>query len=804
MHVAGVDWRLDLDYRAKTFSGTVSIEIEGANGTVALDAARLTVDSARLDGVPVPWREDRAKETLEFTGVSAQPHRLEISYRGSVEPNSLIGPYVSPCGSGYALTTMMFPTGSRRLLPAFEHPSMKTVYRLVLTVDPDVRVIFNTAPRSERAVDGRRELTYEPTPPMSVYLLYLGIGPFDAYSSQGHRWSVTVATSPGRAPAGRFCAERSTELLAAYEEYYGVAYPLPKLDLVALENFWAGAMENWGAIAFRESAVLVDPMTSAQARRNVLVILAHEIAHQWFGNLVTPAAWDDFWLNESFATFVGFRIVARRYPEEEALNYLLIRWFGPALEQDSLHSTHPIRVPVSGPEALGEVSDEVTYGKGAAVLRMIEAYLGEETFRRGVSRYLDRHRYANARAEDLWTALDEVSGQPVSRVMTEWITRPGYPIVHARWARGRLDLRQEQFHADGTSSKATWPIPMRVVTGEGERTILLENPATTIATETPRGLRINPGRTAFVRVAYDAALFDTLVAELSSMEPTDQWGLIIDTQALVYAGLTPLTGFLQLVEAGTSLNALAPVQAMANALGDLHRPLHDFPPFLAAARKFLAAQLARIGLEPALEEPPSSAILRQVLAQNLVGVDPAFARTLAPRFAEFDRLPPELQAPVAEAFASAGGTAAWEPLLDRLASATREAERGQMLRALGAFRDPALVRRSLDLVPGPRMTAGMALELLVGVAANPASGRELFDWFRARAGPVTEMWAGTPLLSLYLRAALTTMGLDQEGPVEQYFREHPPRDAARGIEQGLESLRIAARLRRTALGSRPA
>ena len=801
MRIIGVDWRLDLRYREKSFTGKVSIEVECASDPLVIDAAHLTIDSATVDGRPARYREDAAKGILEFAGVSPQPHRLEIAYRGVADANSLVGLYVSPSGSGYNLTTMMFPTGSRRLLPSFENPAVKTVYRLVLTVDADVTAIFNTGLRSERTTAGRRELTFEPTPPMSAYLLYLGVGPFDTITVPGDRWSVTVAASPGRAASGRFCAERATELLAAYEEYFAAPYPLPKLDLVALENFWAGAMENWGAIAFRESLVLVDPATSVRERRAVLLVLAHEIAHQWFGNLVTPVWWDDFWLNESFATFVGHRIVGRRYPQEDPWSTFLIRYFWLALEQDSLTSTHPIKVAVDSAEALGEISDEITYGKGAAVLRMVEAYLGEETFRKGVSQYLAKYRFSNARAEDLWSALGAVSDRPVGRVMTEWITRPGHPIVHAHWENDKLTLRQERFRADGVPSPGVWPIPLRVVSAEGESTTLFEAPEMTVAMGSPKGLRVDPGRTAFLRVHYDASLFDTMVAEFGSMAPIDQWGFVVDTHALVYADLTPLARFLQIVRAGTSLTEGLPVRSLVRALSDLYRPLYDVPEFLTTSRRFLRAQLQTVGLEARPDEPDSRGFLREQLATCLALSDPDFARELSPRFAEFDRLPGELRGPVAIAFASAQGAAAFQPLVTRLRSTTRDSERVQMLQALGAFRDPHVIRQALDLIPSPGVTPSGALDLLITVSTNPIGGRELFDWYRSRSKALSEMWAGTPLLSLFLRACLAGFGVDQEEEVERYFVEHTPPDAVMAVQQGLETLRLVMRLRRRVRGN---
>ena len=801
MQVSSIDWWLDLRFREKSFSGRVAIHFEDPRDPLTVDASHLVIESAALDGRTVPFLEDPSKGILEFRGISPGTHRLEISYHGAADPNSLVGLYVSPCGPGYCLTTMLFPTGSRRLLPSFEEPAVKTVYRLVLTTDADVKAIFNTAPLSERTVGDRREVTFEPTPPMSAYLLYLGVGPFETLTVPGTRWSVTVAASPGRASAGRYGAERATEILAAYEEYYRVPYPLPKLDLVALENFWAGAMENWGAIAFRESAVLVDSNTTVRERRVNLLVLAHEIAHQWFGNLVTPLEWNDFWLNESFATFVAHRLVDRRYPTEEPWTYFMTRYADLALREDARSSTHPVQVAVSSPDELGEVADEVTYGKGAAVLRMVEAYVGEESFRQGVSRYLERYRYQNARAQDLWTSLAEASDRPVSRVMTEWITRPGFPIVHAHWAKGTLTLRQERFRSDGAPSPGQWPIPLRVTSSSGEASVLFETPELSLPMRTPEGLRINPGRTAFARVHYDDGLLDQVVKEFRTMSPIDQWGVVSDAHAFVYAGLTTVSRFLEIVEAGTTVRGELPVLAMTNALMDLYHPLHDVPGFVSVAQKFLRSQLEAVGLERRAGEPDSQRFLRELLAWPLVRIDPEFAARLAPSFAEFDRLPSELRLAVATAHLGAGEPTAFEQLVARLRSTTVDAERAQLLRALGCLQDPVLLGRALDLIPSPGVTPSGALELFLGYSSNPWGGAEVFQWYQRRAPALSEMWAGTPILGMFFQLTLPSMGLDREEEVDRYFRSHVPLEARRGVEQGLEEMHLTMRLRTRELGS---
>ena len=799
VRVERIDWNLNVEFREKTFSGRVSIEVEDAPDPLTVDAARLTVDSASLDGRPAAYHENLAEGTLEFAGVTRGPHRLEIAYRGAVDPNSLVGIYVSPAGPGYCLTTMLFPTGSRRLLPCFEDPTAKTVYRLVVTVDADLKVIFNTPPSAERLVGGRREVTFSPTPRMSAYLLYLGIGPFDTFTVPGHPWSVTVAASPGRASAGRYCAERASKILRAYEAYYGVPYPLPKLDLVALENFWAGAMENWGAIACRESAVLVDPRTTARERRVNIQVLAHEIAHQWFGNLVTPTAWDDFWLNESFATFVGHRIVDQQFTEERPWAYFLQRYYGRALEQDSRSSTHPVKVSVASADELGEIADDVTYGKGAAVLRMIDSYLGEPIFRKGLSAYLAKHQYANARAEDLWDALAEASQKPVARIMTEWITRPGYPVVLASWSDGQLTLRQSRFRGDGTPSPAVWPIPLTIETPHGKESVVFETAELTQAVPSREGLRINPGRTAFARVRYDDGLFDQVRKEFLTWDPIDQWGVIVDTLAFVFAGTVPLERLLEIVDASRTLTDEIPVEAVTEALHRLYVPLHDVPGFLAVAQGFLRAQLQKVGLDRRPGETDSTWLIRETLARRLVEMDAEFARELALRFPGLDDAAPELRPAIVLAYARAGGSSAFDPLVTRLRSTASDGERVQLLRALAGFQEPALVRRALDLIPSPGVTPSGALDLFWGLRANPAAGAPVFEWYREHSQSLSQMWAGTGMTSTVLTWGIPLMGLDREDSVEEYFRDHTPPEARMGVAQGFETLQLWTRLRRRVL-----
>jgi tricorn protease interacting factor F2/3 len=795
VEVTGVDWWLDIHHAEKTFEGRVRLALEGAADPLVLDSSQLTIESSDLDGRAVTPVEDTPAGTIRFPSVGPGSHTLEIRYRGAAREGSLVGMYVSPAGSSYVLTTMLFPTGSARLLPGFEHPAVKTVYRLTLRVDPGLRAVFNTAPEREREVDGRREIVFAPTPRMSAYLLYLGVGPFETLTVPGGRWSVIVDASPGRAEAGRYCAERASEILTGYEEYYRLPYPLSKLDLIALEDFWAGAMENWGAISARESVLLVDAATSVSLRRRILVTLAHEIGHQWFGDLVTNAWWDDFWLNEAFATFVAYHLVDRLYPSEESWKEMLSRWIGPALDLDALPSTHPVRVPVASPAQVGENSDHITYGKGAAVLRMIEAFLGEETFRRGVTRYLTEHQYGNATSQDLWRALASESDRPVERIMTEWITRPGYPVLRASLASGQLRVRQERFRGDGAPAPGVWPIPLRLRDASGERSLLVETAEVTVPLASPRGLRIDPGRNAFVRIEYEGTLFEAMFAEFPSMEPIDQWGFISDLGALVYAGRASLDQVVALVRTGIHLTDDLAILGLTDLVGDLGFVLHDVPSFLDPAREFLRVQLGRIGEERRADEPESHRILRETLLVARAELDREFAASLGARFADFDQLPAELRRPVSIAFARSGGARAVDGLVARLRVPGTSGEHAVIHRALGALEDPDALRRTFHLIPGPEIPSSGAFLLLGAMSRNPVGRGMLFDWYRENAQALGDLWAGTPLQSEFLRASLPGMGLDREAEIRAYFAAHTPADAQYGVQQGLDSLRLSSRLR---------
>ncbi|NBV03871.1 MAG: M1 family peptidase, partial [Acidimicrobiia bacterium] len=476
---------LEPDLDAATFSGTVTIHVDVATPDpsmdgIVLNAAELGIHSATIDGEPasVTVDEDLERVTVS-TGspLDAGPHRVELTFDGTIN-DRLRGFYRSTFIDGDGVeqviaTTQMQSTDCRRAFPCLDEPEFKAVFSITMTVADGLTVISNSPESSRREVEspsGRRvEVTFGDTMRMSTYLVAFIVGPLkatDAIDVDGV--PVRVVHTPGKGHLTAFGLETAAFSLRWFREYYGIDYPGDKIDLVALPDFAAGAMENLGCITFRENLLLVDPARSTQSEKQLVVdVVAHELAHMWFGDLVTMRWWNGIWLNEAFATFMELAACAAFRPEWG-------RWetFGVersvAFETDSLSSTRPVEFEVRSPADAEGMFDVLTYQKGGALLRMLEQHLGEERFRAGVSHYLKRHAYRSTETADLWDAIEETSGEPVRRIMDSWIWQPGYPLVEATLDGDEVVLGQRRFSFSDSGDGTVWAVPVASIDWNSE------------------------------------------------------------------------------------------------------------------------------------------------------------------------------------------------------------------------------------------------------------------------------------------------------------------------------------------------
>ena len=660
----GLRYGLAIDVRADSleFQGRLTISARALPARLELDSVGLAVQSVTRGQLPIAFQVESEKGRLILPEIPAGAADVVIEYSGKIDDAGVRGFHVSPMGTGRLYTTYFEPNGARRLLPCLDRPDAKAVFAVELTVPP-VAVAISNMPvdTSESLPDGRRRVRFAPTP-MSTYLLYVGIGPVEELAGNGSHPRVIVGTPPGRSSAGRFSLDVGERAIEYFNDYYAEPYPLPKLHLLAIPQFGSGAMENWGAIAFQEYLLLHDDRSTASARMRSVEVICHEIAHQWFGNLVTMRWWNDLWLNESFASFVAIQAQAALFPDWGAWDDFLSGEYAGSMLWDALPHTHPIRVEVQDPNQIRQIFDEISYGKGSSVLRMAEAYVGEPAFRRGVSQYLADHRWGNAQSEDLWKAVAGASEPAVERLFTEWVGRGGFPVVRARLDGRALTLEQRRFSLLEPVPDTPWPIPLQIRDGSAVHRRLFDSAHITVEVGGPCPV-INPGRTGFYRVQYEGVLRDRLLPTFAELPPIDRWGLLNDARALFLAGVNSLDEYLSLLGRVAAETDPFVVGEVIDSFRTLFPVVHRVPRWESALREIVTAQSSRLGLDAHDGEPDRERALREQVQFARVRLDPAFASRLAEMFPRRDALSPELVRPVMLAYALTAG-----PSIDRPAA----------------------------------------------------------------------------------------------------------------------------------------
>ena len=737
------------DLVARTTTGTARIELELLQPVheLVLNALELDIDGAALADdparpTPLTARLDPVRQTLTLpVELAAGPHTITITYRGRIGTQAegfFVDKYPTPTGDKLMLGTQFEPTDARRVFPCWDEPVYRATYDITLVVPEKLMAVANTPIIRETPVrGGLKEVVFERTPAMASYLVALYAGEFEAAEGEQDGVKLRIITTEGKRASALYALEATKRILAYYNEYFGVRYPLPKLDQVAVPNAFAtfGAMENWGCITYIDTALLYDQAAGSQeGRERVFKVIAHEMAHQWFGDLVTMAWWDNLWLNEGFASWVGTK-------SSDALNPDWQLWVRAneqkenAMALDARRTTHPIQQPIANESQANDAFDTISYQKGQSFLRMLETYLGEDTFRAGIRRYVEQHKYSSSTTADLWTALGEASGKPVVSLAAGWTEQPGFPVVFVsaagEGAARTLQLQQSRFSLnDPNAAPLTWKIPVTIANTASLRSVsvtLLEGrPATTpwpAGAGTPKA---NVGNAGFYRVLYDDALTDALRREITALPVADQLNLLGDTWALVEAGRVPATVWLGLAE---QLRASPSQPAWEDMLGNLDlidRFELDQPgrrAWQAWAVQLLAPRLALLGWDAKAGESPLDAALRAKLigALGRFGHRPVIeecTRRFHAYLADPASLAGNLRSPV---LAVVGRYATRETYdqLHQLARAARTTEEKRRAYAgMQAALDPALATETLGLTLGSEMSTTESARNVAAIATN--------------------------------------------------------------------------------------
>jgi tricorn protease interacting factor F2/3 len=778
--VRNYDLFLDIDFTGLAYTGRVTVDLDTA-GDVSLDAVGLKIKSVKRGNTSVPFRHNGKTlevQTGKFSG------SLDVEFSGKVSEN-FTGLYKASFGDGYILSTHLEAVSARKVFPCLDHPAYKAVFKLTVVTGPDLKVISNMPILSEETRAGKKITAFDKTPKMSTYLFYLGVGKFvEDRNRHGKTFLYAAHARPRGAIKTEFSFEAAQKVLDYYESYFGIPYQLPKLHQVAVPEFAYGAMENWGAITYREILIHVDQNTSVRARKAVANVIAHEIAHMWFGDLVTMKWWDDLWLNESFATFMGHKAVDTAYPQWTVWQDFVRTQTSGAMGRDSLRGTHPIEARVKDPAEIEELFDEISYGKGASILRMIEAYIGPDSFQKGVGNYLQKFRYSNASGHDLWTHLQEASGTEVSRIMEAWISKLGFPVITATLSGNKLVLEQERFLQAGGIEKQTWPVPITmVVNGKPQRLLFEKEKAEIAIGPSPKSLKLNVDQTGFYLVNYRGKELLDLVWK-SKLSPLDKWGLLSDAKNLLLSGHLPFKEYLRLLERYRSEDEYLPVFEASDQLEFLHvlAPQKMRETAVGYHRAWLKALQSK--------NDENSKLVRGVVAARLALMDDSYAKEQGGKIKDLANVEPDMKRPAVIGYARSSSD--YDGLMSGFKKSTTDEERLRYLEGLASFKRPDLVGKALGFSLSPEVKKQDVRNMVLYATSNADVRNATWQWFKTNIEKLDKMYEGTAQLSAIMRAYISIVGIGHVDDAESLFRQHPLPAA----DATLEKLKIYDRLAR--------
>lgn len=628
------DLSLDLDRPGRQFQGQVRIEGQAlADQHLGLHAKDLTITAITVDDQPATWQVDGDELTITAAAIgTGKDHSVMVQFSGQIT-DAMHGLY--PCYSEHEgtsqelLATQFESHHAREAFPCIDEPAAKATFDLCLTTEANITVLGNMPVTEQRTTGGRLTTRFARTPRMSTYLLAWVCGPLHCRSARTRDGvEVNVWATPAQpARTLSFALDIAVRSIEFYNDYFGVPYPLPKSDHVALPDFSSGAMENWGLITYREVALLADDSTGLSLRHYIATVIAHELAHQWFGNLVTMRWWNDLWLNESFATMMEYVCIDHLHPDWHIWDHFADTETVFALRRDALDGVQSVQVDVAHPDEITTLFDAaIVYAKGARLLAMVRHYLGDTDFQAGLQAYFARHAYGNTVGDDLWQALETASGKPVTRLMNQWISQPGYPVVEARRQGDTISLSQRQFFVgQGQDHGRQWPIPLDAP----GLPALLDQPTWQGQAPSADPIRLNRAGHSHFITSYDEVWLAALLGQVSAgtLSQTARMQLLHERSLLVRAGQVAATDLIPLLAHFANETSEPVWNMMRLAIGELGLYVDPDTP-AETALKGLAVGLARplyqrLGWQPQPDEADNTTKLRAtIIGLMLYGDDP--------------------------------------------------------------------------------------------------------------------------------------------------------------------------------------
>ena len=809
--------RLSPDLAAKSFRGSEKLDVTltQPSATITLNAIELKIESVKAGGQTGTVSYDVGKEQATFTFPQVLPAgaaTLEVEYTGLLN-EKLRGFYLSKTKARNYAVTQFESTDARRAFPSFDEPAMKATFDVSLTVDAGDTAISNTNIVSDTpAGAGKHTLVFARTPKMSTYLVAFLVGDFACSKGNADGVPIRVCSTPDKIKLTTFALAAAEHFLTYYDNYFGVKYPMPKLDLIGIPDFEAGAMENFGAITYRETELLVDDKDGAVAeKKRVSSVVAHEMAHQWFGDMVTMQWWDNLWLNEGFATWMENKAAGEWHPEwhfsqdvaselDETLNY------------DAARTTRTIRAKAETPGQIQEMFDGISYGKAGAVIGMVESFLGAEVFRQGVHNYLAAHLYGNATAEDFWNAQTANSKQPVDKIMASFIDQPGVPLLtFGEMTNGAYPVKQSRFFVGGGESgnAATWTLPVCAKSGAAPACELLTPASTMLAAESgTRPFYANARNKGYYRTAYTPGQLKAITETAESgLSIPERIGFLGDRWALTLAGEAPVGQYLDLALAVKDDTNPDVLNSALGSIGIIRSKIateDDQGKLDAVVRAEFGPVWARYAKAEKSKDFERQQIRSELFHALGLAEDAgvlAEARAITTELLSGKKVEDEDLVDVAVALSASVGN---EEFYNRMLVVSQKADdpglQSEALETLAQFKDPALATRTLEYAVSGQVRNQdswvlIAIELSRGATRDLAWNWVKAHWDQVKAQLTTA--SGGNLIS----ATGTFCSVEKRDEVKEFFASHPVEASDRSLAKAVDSINDCVRLRTTQEGN---
>lgn len=805
---------------AFTFSGEEVIDISLIKTTksITLHAVALKVTKAVLQdnkkGIEAKVSYDTEAKTVTFTfpeEIQTGEKKLAIIFTGIIN-EALQGWYKSGYEVNgekrYLATSHFEEIGARQVFPCIDDPAAKAIFIFTLTIAKGLTAISNTIPVHIEDKENTQIIEFAPTPKMSTYPLVLIVGEFESVETKTENGiAVRIFATPGKKHLTEFALTTAAKMIQFYEKYFDIPYPLPKLDFIAIPDFDAGAMENWGAVTAREVAILIDEKKSAATNKQwVATVIAHEISHMWFGDLVTLEWWTYLWLNEGFASYMEYMALDEFFPEWHVWEQFAVLDHNRALEMDSLKNTHPIETEVTDLNRLPENFDEISYSKGASVIYMLAAFLGKENFQKGVQIYLKKYAYGNATTEELWGALEEASGQPVEKIMHEFIKESGHPIISVEEKNEKLLLTQQRFFMNPFlrkkfSENPIWKIPFTVASSDVfyPKEYVMEDK--TLALPIPKNdtwIKVNAAESSFVRVIYPKSLYTQLEKPLEEgvLSPVDRMGIVRDAFDGAEAGLLSTDFALQLARSYRKETSYIVWVALIGRLAKIANILsltELLPLFDTYAIDLLTLIGEKLGVEKQPQDVYNDILLRSIVfySRGKYG-DKRIREKARQLFSDYTEsgkaIDNDLRGGVYRLVAENGGEKEFDIFKKMYKEESLHEEKNRIGNALVSFKDPQLVRKALTFALSKDVRIQDIGRFIMLGFDNELGNEITWEFVKENWSYLMKKHEGQIGVSWLIEGAANFTSQKLRDDFENFFTQHPTPQLIRTIQQVLEKI----------------